>query len=171
MRKGQEPRLSQRYRIVSPRRTRRARRGQRTKRLIPLLILVTLKFIRNPIFTPASSKETPLVLALPYATLSFAFFARDTRILPPRTQRSLRKALTLEFQASSSLCPFMLFLAFSASLREAQAFCLARSLRSLKPCLPRRHRQAQRSLRYAFGSSSFSYVTFSLAFSASLREI
>jgi hypothetical protein len=38
----------------------------------------TKKFIRSPVFTLASCKETPPVLALPYATLSFAFFARDT---------------------------------------------------------------------------------------------
>ena len=141
MRKGQEPRLSQRYKIVSPRRTRRARRGQRTKRLIPLLILVTLKFIRNPIFTPASSKETPLVLALPYATLSFAFFARDTRILPPRTQRSLRKALTLEFQASSSPLPIHAFLgvlcvfARGTSLLSRPLATLAQDAKIAKICL------------------------------------
>ncbi len=45
------------------------------KHLIPLLILVTLKFIRSPVCTPTSRKEMPPVLVLPYATLSFAFSA------------------------------------------------------------------------------------------------
>ena len=60
MRKSQVPRLSQRCKTVSPRRTRRARRGQRTKRLIPLSSLVTLKFIRS--FAPANRKEMLPVL-------------------------------------------------------------------------------------------------------------
>jgi hypothetical protein len=76
--KGEVPRLSQRHKTILPRRTRKARRSKRTKRLIPLSILVTLKFIRSPVFTPASRKEMPPVLVLPYATLSFAFFVRDT---------------------------------------------------------------------------------------------
>ena len=51
------------------------------KRLIPLSILVTLKVIGSPVFTPANRKEIPLVLILPYVTLSPAFFAplRETQ--------------------------------------------------------------------------------------------
>ncbi|MEY4181069.1 MAG: hypothetical protein RLY70_4644 [Planctomycetota bacterium] len=40
--------------VVAPRITRRAQRNQSTKRLMPSLSLVTLKFINNPIFTPAN---------------------------------------------------------------------------------------------------------------------
>ena len=92
MRQGQAPRPLQRYKTVLPRRTRRARR-RRTKRLTPLLILVTLKFIRGPVFTPTSRKEMPPVLVLPYATLSFAFFAplREAQAFPlARSLHSLK---------------------------------------------------------------------------------
>ncbi len=74
----------------------------------------------------------------------------------PSSLAGVRGRVRMRLFRSSKGVPYVTL--FFASLREAQAFSLARSLRSLKP---------QRPLRHAFDPYSFPLF---LLFSASLRE-